>query len=754
MALARWQATIQDEEGNVLPGASVEVRQEITGSPLVTLFSDRDGLVPIGNPVDADGDGFVAFHVVGGAYRITATLSGFSRTWRYVGIGTLQEQDASNVDITGGSISGISITSFDIPDSVEPASPDGNAIRLYAFDGGDSPSASRLGIKDSSGNVTSIGSGLFLPVNAPISWGTDDVRIEHSSNALDFVGATSGYGFDHDVNQSRVGGQWTDEPALKAFTVTVTIASPAVMTWTNHGRQAGDRFRLTTTGALPTGLAINTTYFVLATGLTANTFQLSATDGGAPITTTGSQSGVHSAHIVGVNIARFERVLISDAVANDGTLVGSQGDVWLDAYDGLITTASDLAVVSRNGLSAGVFAVRTSDRQTGPSNGIAASFYAINDNLTSLQVAFGIYIEAFRPSGAGTIHCLEMDATEFGTSDLVRPYTTDYSAVSAGLWVASGGGNETGTTDASVALHILNNNSKWRTGIAFDAEGLTDCDGVTGIGEAIALAKGHALNWYFAGNNLGFRLYSDVAASADAQSMLVNTDGTFFLNNSLIGNFRVGKVAGTVTGSLAVVGSTSADPALISEGSAANIPLTLTPKGTGSIRLDGQTITTGALVSTGDATLSLGGERSGSGNAILNLHTTSGSAFESRWLRQSGANGNMVFSNSGTGSIQFDAANASGILQFLINSVDKFRVDNSGPISQVGLATPAAASALPLIRGGSAGVGLYMGTGSPNGALTAPKGSLYVQTDATTTTSRLWVNTNAGTTWANFTSSA
>ncbi len=37
------------------------------------------------------------------------------------------------------------------------------------------------------------------------------------------------------------------------------------------------------------------------------------------------------------------------------------------------------------------------------------------------------------------------------------------------------------------------------------------------------------------------------------------------------------------------------------------------------------------------------------------------------------------------------------------------------------------------------------GTGDPT--FTAPKGSLYIKIDATTTTTRLWINTNGATTW-------
>ncbi|MFA5387039.1 MAG: hypothetical protein WC322_01430 [Candidatus Paceibacterota bacterium] len=97
MALARWQRTIVDDAGNILPGASVEVRREISGAPLAVLYSDRDGLVSIGNPFSADLTGFARFHVIGGAYKITVTSGSFTQTLRYVGVGLSGETDGSVV---------------------------------------------------------------------------------------------------------------------------------------------------------------------------------------------------------------------------------------------------------------------------------------------------------------------------------------------------------------------------------------------------------------------------------------------------------------------------------------------------------------------------------------------------------------------------------------------------------------------------------------------------------------------------------
>ncbi len=52
----------------------------------------------------------------------------------------------------------------------------------------------------------------------------------------------------------------------------------------------------------------------------------------------------------------------------------------------------------------------------------------------------------------------------------------------------------------------------------------------------------------------------------------------------------------------------------------------------------------------------------------------------------------------------------------------------------------------------AAGIDLIVGSGAPT--MTAPKGTLYINTTATTATTRLYINTDGGTTWAYFTASA
>lgn len=76
-------------------------------------------------------------------------------------------------------------------------------------------------------------------------------------------------------------------------TVTMTIASPCVVTDNSHNRSEGDTVIFTTTGALPTGITASAVHYIR--NPTANSYNVSTTPTGALINTSGSQSGVHTA---------------------------------------------------------------------------------------------------------------------------------------------------------------------------------------------------------------------------------------------------------------------------------------------------------------------------------------------------------------------------------------------------------------------------------------------------------------------------
>lgn len=74
-----------------------------------------------------------------------------------------------------------------------------------------------------------------------------------------------------------------------------------------------------------------------------------------------------------------------------------------------------------------------------------------------------------------------------------------------------------------------------------------------------------------------------------------------------------------------------------------------------------------------------------------------------------------------------------------------------GLTSRSATATPAAASSVSALTFGSAGIGVYWGTGAPS--FSSVKGSLYIQTDGSTTATRLYIN-NGTTAWVAITTAS
>lgn len=94
-------------------------------------------------------------------------------------------------------------------------------------------------------------------------------------------------------NNIRNGGTGMSLNRLST-TVTISIASPAVVSFTAHSIPVGTEVTFGTTGALPTGLSTGTNYYVISAGLTPNSFEVSTTPGGSAVNTTGTQSGVQT----------------------------------------------------------------------------------------------------------------------------------------------------------------------------------------------------------------------------------------------------------------------------------------------------------------------------------------------------------------------------------------------------------------------------------------------------------------------------
>jgi hypothetical protein len=123
------------------------------------------------------------------------------------------------------------------------------------------------------------------------------------TNSVNAIQLWSQNNFGEDLIFGPRGGgiyYWTAQIGVAPLTITVTIASPGVVT---AALRNGTAVVLNTTGALPTGLSVGVVYYVV--GSTGTTCNLSLTFGGAAINTSGTQSGTQTISARGIDITQL-----------------------------------------------------------------------------------------------------------------------------------------------------------------------------------------------------------------------------------------------------------------------------------------------------------------------------------------------------------------------------------------------------------------------------------------------------------------
>lgn len=161
--------------------------------------------------------------------------------------------------------------------------------------------------------------------------------------------------------------------------VFISVTAPAVVTAAGNTRVLNDPVVFSTTGALPTGLAVQTVYYAIPVDL--DTFQVAASPNGTAIDVTGGQSGSHTCDVVVMGCHR-------DAPIADGSSAGKWRPVDADNWCREFTAAAP--VLAREVLTAArTYYVRTdgSDGNTGLSNTAAAAFLTIQAAIDHLAMA-------------------------------------------------------------------------------------------------------------------------------------------------------------------------------------------------------------------------------------------------------------------------------------------------------------------------------------------------------------------------------
>jgi hypothetical protein len=134
-------------------------------------------------------------------------------------------------------------------------------------------------------------------------WGAGAWGIGQSTSTSLFIWNQRNFGEDL-VYGPRGQGiyYWSAKIGYAPIQITISIGTPGLITLpAGFSFPDSTAITFTSTGALPTGLSVGTTYFVVNS--TGGTFNVATTVNGTPITTSGSQSGIQRISPRGINLA-------------------------------------------------------------------------------------------------------------------------------------------------------------------------------------------------------------------------------------------------------------------------------------------------------------------------------------------------------------------------------------------------------------------------------------------------------------------
>jgi Pectate lyase superfamily protein len=284
--------------------------------------------------------------------------------------------------------------------------------------------------------------------------------------------------------------------------------------------------------------------------------------------------------------------------ASDGVIKQGNGSSWVSAsalssgvFGYLEQTATSNVYPKADGV--GMFGAARSSTGGGTATaaniGIAA--FGLNDYVGGGAGVWGMYSTVLRQFGAtGPTHGIEIDVANLGPQISLFPNDMFKAGQSEGVWVCAGGEhtNVGPVYTASCAIAIVRNDSSatptanFDKGIVFHSKAIVGTDGATGQGVAIAMAKGHTIDWYNNSNQRVSRIVSATTTPSNAQEMVFSDFGTLFVQSSDSGTlFSVAECASAANRLEVAASAAAGSPQLRVQGSDTNIDIVLTPKGTG-----------------------------------------------------------------------------------------------------------------------------------------------------------------------------
>lgn len=289
-----------------------------------------------------------------------------------------------------------------------------------------------------------------------------------------------------------------------------------------------------------------------------------------------------------------DRLLVGDAIKN-GANIQNQPD-WLTQYQLATGRAFGFSqsgqMVVQNGVGS---------NETGASNAIVAGAQTahLNDNFNSIGIlgiavankptgtgnAYGGYFEGFRHTGAiGGAYGIEVDSINFKASAETDPYQ-QAADQTIGVQIAAGGElPPAGQFSCSAGMNIQNNGSTYDRGIVFGATSLSGCNGVTGAAPALAMAKGHQLQWFSGAGTKTTTIESFTTAGVGGVTQRFVDYAVNLLNSASKPVHQVSWGPGTINFPSFRASGTGSPIQMVADGEDTNIDIHLVPKGAAFVR--------------------------------------------------------------------------------------------------------------------------------------------------------------------------
>ena len=345
-----------------------------------------------------------------------------------------------------------------------------------------------------------------------------------------------------------------------------------------------------------------------------------------------------------------DRLFINDGAAFTGNRYGTQSGFVPTGTQGANWAPRDssLFVAQSNGFMAITGFASNADAdlaEPGGQSTIGVSGFVINSQST--RNAWALYADVQHESTAQSSYGLEVAGKNKGGNSVPTPYGLGTGVY--GVWLTGGGDSVYGGSPANpstAGIVFKKNSSTWNVGIVFEDEAISGTDGSTGTGTAIALAKGHELQWYKPDTSKGFTIRGD-QTTGQSQSFIIGEANAVNIAGS--GELPVAKFLGqassvnyfeflpATTGNLVTVRTTGTDT---------NVGIQFRLKGTQSFRFQSQN-------SGNNDEFRIGGINSAPVNFLHAYGTNSGSGLAILSAVGTDTNISLRLVSKGTGTVSF-----------------------------------------------------------------------------------------------------